>query len=128
MSIQQKMTRRVTACALAFSFAGLMGAATPATSKPNYDGLWSVVIVTQKGSCDRAYRYPIRISHGTVINEGSSPATITGKVASNGKVSVTVTAGNQSATGFGRLSGSAGRGSWQGGECSGVWEAERRGA
>jgi hypothetical protein len=128
MSLQQKMTRRLTACALALSLAGVAGAATPATSKPSYDGLWSVVIVTQKGGCDRAYRYPIRISHGTMINEGSSPATITGTVGNNGKVSVTVTSGSRSASGSGRLSGSAGRGSWQGGECSGVWEAERRGA
>jgi hypothetical protein len=128
MSIQQKTIRTLTAGALALSFAALVGAASPATSAPSYDGLWSVVIVTEKGTCDRAYRYPIRIQHGAVINEGSSPATITGKVASNGAVHVTVTAGSKSASGSGRLSGSAGSGSWRGGDCSGTWEAERRGA
>jgi hypothetical protein len=128
MSIQQKTIRTLAAGALALSFAALAGVASPATSAPNYDGLWSVVIVTEKGTCDRAYRYPIRIQHGAVVNEGSSPATITGKVGSNGSVSVTVTAGSKSATGSGRLSNSAGAGSWQGGQCSGTWEAERRGA
>lgn len=104
------------------------GATTPAGSAPNFDGLWSVVIMTDKGSCDRAYRYPIRIRNGIVINESSSPATINGKVSGNGRVTVTVRAGNKSATGSGRLSGSVGAGSWNGGECSGTWEAERRGA
>jgi hypothetical protein len=106
----------------------ILGAATPAGSAPSFDGLWSVVIITEKGACDRAYRYPIRIHNGSVVAEGSSPATINGKVASNGRVTVTVSAGNKSATGSGRLSGSAGVGSWTGGECSGTWEAERRGA
>jgi len=103
-------------------------AASPVGSAPNYDGVWSVVIMTNKGSCDRAYRYPIRIQNGSVLAEGSSPATITGRVAGNGSVTVTVSAGNKSATGSGRLSGTAGVGSWKGGECSGTWEAERRGA
>jgi len=110
------------------AMAAAFGTVAPAGSVPSYDGVWSVVIMTEKGSCDRAYRYPIRIHNGAVIAEGSSPATITGKVAGNGQVTVTVSAGNKSATGSGRLSGTVGVGSWKGGECSGTWEAERRGA
>jgi hypothetical protein len=128
MSIQQKTVRTIAAGALALSFAAALSAATPATSAPNFDGLWSVVIVTEKGTCDRAYRYPIRIQHGAVVNAGESPATISGKVGSNGSVTVTVSAGSKSATGSGRLSGSIGTGSWRGGDCAGTWEAERRGA
>ena len=124
----QKIIRNFAAGTLALSFATAATAVMPAASAPSYDGLWSVVIITEKGACDRAYRYPIRISNGSVLNEGSSPATISGKVASNGAVTVTVSAGNQSATGSGKLSGTAGAGSWHAGECSGVWEAERRGA
>ena len=127
MAIQTRTINTLTAGALALAFATLVGIASPATSAPSYDGVWSVVIVTEKGTCDRAYRYPIRIQHGAVVNEGSSPATITGKVAGNGAVTVTVTAGSKSASGSGRLSGAAGVGSWRGGDCSGTWEAERRG-
>src|SRR5438093_6264959 len=123
----QKIIRNLAAAGLALSFATGMSAVAPAVSAPNYDGAWSVVIITEKGSCDRAYRYPIRISHGALLNEGSSPATISGKVASNGAVTVTVSAGNKSATGSGRLSGAVGTGSWRGGDCAGSWEAERRG-
>ena len=113
--------------------AGILGVmavlvSTPAGSAPSFDGVWSVVIITDKGACDRAYRYPIRIQNGALVAEGSSPATINGKVASNGQVTVTVSAGSKSATGSGRLAGAAGSGSWKGGECSGTWEAERRGA
>ena len=39
---------------------------------PNYDGLWSVLIVTEKGDCDRGYRYPIRITLGTLSNGGDT--------------------------------------------------------
>ena len=124
----QTMIRNFAIGALALSFVTALGAAVPAASAPSYDGLWSVVIVTEKGTCDRAYRYPIRISNGSVLAEGSSPATITGKVAGNGSVTVTVSAGSKSATGSGRLSGTIGSGSWHGGDCSGTWEAERRGA
>ena len=61
---------------LAVGCVAALGMAGPATSAPSFDGVWSVVIVTEKGTCDRAYRYPIRISKGAVVNEGSSPATI----------------------------------------------------
>jgi hypothetical protein len=120
--------RFFVAGALALSLATILGTGTPATSAPSYDGLWSVVIITSSGSCDRAYRYPIRISKGALLNEGSSPVTINGRVAGNGSVNVVVSHGGKSATGSGRLSGSAGTGSWRGGECAGTWEAERRGA
>ena len=118
--------RNLAVGGLALLFAGIQGTASSATSATSYDGLWSVVIVTEKGACDRAYRYPIRIFNGAMVNEGSSPAAITGKVVGNGAVTVTVSTGNKSATGSGRLSGTIGTGSWTGGDCSGTWEAERR--
>ena len=65
---------------------------------------------------------------GFVVSAGDSPATITGRVGGNGAVTVTVSYGNQRATGSGRLAGNGGGGSWSGGDCSGRWEAERRGA
>ena len=109
------------------SFAGALCAAAPAVATPGYDGLWSVVIITEKGTCDRAYRYPVRISKGALVNAGDSPITISGKVGGNGAVTVTVSYGDKSASGSGRLSGDAGIGMWSGGACAGTWEAERRG-
>ena len=42
-----------------------------AEAGPSYDGLWSVVIVTKTGQCDAAYRYPIRITNGSLVNAGT---------------------------------------------------------
>lgn len=104
-------------------------ASRPAEAVPSYDGLWSVVIVTNQGICDASYRYPVRIAKGNLSNAGNATVNITGKVGKNGAVIVNVSAGDKTATGTGRLSGRTGGGSWSGGNgvCSGVWQAERRG-
>jgi hypothetical protein len=102
-------------------------ATTSSYAVPAYDGLWSVSIVTEKGDCDRGYRYPIRIENGSLANAGSVTAiTINGKVQPTGAITVIVSSGSKSATGSGRLSGDLGEGHWTGGECSGSWTAERR--
>jgi hypothetical protein len=103
-------------------------AATSSFAVPSYDGLWSVSIVTEKGDCDRGYRYPIRISKGVLANAGDTAFSISGKVAPTGAITVTVSAGGKSASGAGRLSGDMGGGNWSGGACSGTWTAERRGS
>jgi hypothetical protein len=118
-------TRGFLTLAALVVFAGLP-APQPAEAVPNYDGLWSVVIVTEQGLCDRAYRAPIRINKGTMTNTGGGAYTITGKVGKNGAVTVMVSQGDKSATGTGRLSGKSGSGSWSGGPCAGSWQAERR--
>lgn len=103
-------------------------AATTSFAAPSFDGVWSVSIITEKGTCDRGYRYPIRISKGVLANAGDVAFTISGKVAPTGAITVIVAHGSSSATGSGRLAGAIGTGSWQGGDCSGTWTAERRGS
>jgi len=112
----------------AASIAASSLASTPTFALPRYDGLWSVSIVTQKGDCDPGYRYPVRITNGTLFNAGDSNFTVSGKVGATGAITVTVSAAGKSATGSGRLAGGAGGGSWTGGACSGTWTAERRGS
>jgi len=97
-----------------------------------YDGLWSVLIITEKGTCDRGYRYAVRIKGGRVghADPSGSSFRISGSVAGGGAARVSVARGDQSASGTGRLSRNAGAGRWKSakGECSGVWQAERRGS
>lgn len=126
MSNTRKNLSKFAAGTLALSLATAFAATVPAGSAPNYDGLWSVVIITNKGTCDRAYRYPIRIAGGNVLNAGDQVVSITGRVTGNGTVTVRVSGGNKTALGQGRLSGASGAGNWTGGECSGVWQAEKR--
>jgi hypothetical protein len=123
---QNRIVSRAALALTAISFAGALVAAAPATATPNYDGLWSVTIMTQKGNCDASYRYPVRISNGAVQNDGPSLINVSGKVGGNGAVTVMVSAGDKSANGTGKLSAKVGGGVWAGGSCAGRWEAERR--
>lgn len=112
----------------ALATAAAVPALSPAEAVPGYDGVWSVVIITKEGICDPSYRYPIRITNGTLGNAGTASVSISGKVGKNGAIIVNVSTGDKTATGTGRLAGSHGTGSWSGGNgaCSGVWQAERR--
>lgn len=123
--LQNRLGRGVVGAIVA---ASATFAATSSFAVPRYDGLWSVSIVTEKGDCDRGYRYPIRISNGVLVNGGDTAFTISGKVGQSGAITVTVSAGGKSATGLGKLAGDTGGGQWRGGECSGTWTAERRGS
>ena len=129
------MTRMIRPATAFAALAILASSALPASpapmgaTKPNFDGTWSVLIVTEQGTCDRAYRYPVRISNGSVGYAGEASFNVTGRVGANGAVTVTVSRGAQSASGSGMLSSSDGSGYWRtaSGECSGTWTAERRG-
>jgi hypothetical protein len=99
-----------------------------------FDGRWSVLIITDSGSCDRAYRYGVEISGGHVFynsGAGGPDVSISGQVDPRGRVSVSVRSGESAAYGSGRLSGATGGGTWQGtsqsSRCSGRWQAEREG-
>jgi hypothetical protein len=118
----------LTALAILAASAVPAFAAPLAAGKASFDGNWSVLIVTQKGSCDRAYRYPVRITNGSVGYAGAASFNVSGKVGDTGAVIVTVSRGNQSATGTGRMSATDGSGTWTAasGDCSGTWTAERR--
>ncbi|MPZ40211.1 MAG: hypothetical protein GEU95_19570 [Rhizobiales bacterium] len=101
-----------------------------ASAQRAFDGNWSVLIVTQSGNCDRAYRYGVSIRSGHVLYDGGA-VNFTGRVAPNGAVRVRVSSGNGFADGAGRLNRNAGQGRWSGrsagSQCSGYWTAERRG-
>ncbi len=114
-------------------FAVLTGPAVAASRTPaasNFDGEWSVVIITEAGTCDRAYRYPVRVVNGTLKYEGEASIEISGRVDPSGKLNATIQRGEQSANGSGRLSPSSGAGTWTGKSattsCAGRWEAEKR--
>ena len=102
-----RFTRPISAIAPAFAALAMLAAtlpvSAPASARTNFDGTWSVLIVTQKGTCDRAYRYPVKIDNGSVGYAGDSSFTVSGKVGENGTVTVKVARGGQSANGQGRL-------------------------
>ena len=93
------------------------------------DGNWSVLIVTEKGTCDRGYRYNVKVANGQVRYQGNAAVNLAGTVAPSGVVKVSIKIGGQGADGTGRLSDNSGTGTWHGigssGTCAGHWEAER---
>ena len=95
-----------------------------------HDGRWSVLVVTERGNCDPAYRYEVAVGAGKVTYAGPENVDFSGTVAASGAVRVTIRLGEQGAQGAGKLSTSTGQGTWRGtgksGTCSGRWEAERR--
>src|SRR5215203_3291721 len=126
MTLSQTIRPATAFAALAILASSIVPAApAPIAAKPNFDGNWSVLIVTEKGTCDRAYRYPVKIENGAVGYAGSASFTVSGKVGDNGAVTVLVARGSTSAKGQGRLSGTDGSGLWTAGsgECSGTWTA-----
>ncbi|MBA1158121.1 hypothetical protein [Microvirga mediterraneensis] len=95
-----------------------------------FDGRWSVEVVTEKGSCDRAYRYAVIVENGRARYGGPEDFNVNGQVGRNGAVSASISRGQDRANVSGGLSGRTGRGTWStsgGRVCSGYWNAEKRG-
>jgi hypothetical protein len=109
---------------------GCVTIAAPAVARTPFDGDWSVMITTRAGACQPSVRYGLQIINGMVVNPAGGPGQVSGRVAPNGAVRVSVQAGGQSASGSGRLTSSGGGGVWRGqgsaGVCQGTWVAERR--
>jgi hypothetical protein len=109
----------------------IAAAPAPAYAQAGLNGTWSVLIITDNGPCDRAYRYPLKVSNGRVTYAGQADFNVSGRVAPNGAVEVTVSRHDQRATGKGRLAAGSGSGTWRGAgssrACSGTWTAEKRG-
>lgn len=107
--------------------AGLIASASVAHARSAYDGSWDLVFVTQKGTCDPAYNFTVNISDGVVSHPNL--VRLKGYVAKSGSVRASVTVQDKFASGTGRLSGTSGRGTWNGragtGRCSGYWTAQR---
>ena len=115
------------AAALSLASAGVPSATAQVARPSAFDGNWSVVIYTLRGDCTQSVRAALRIAGGRVYALDQSFQAY-GAVGPSGAIRVTVAAGNQSASGTGRLSQTTGRGLWRTatGECSGQWAAERR--
>jgi hypothetical protein len=109
----------------AMTLAAAIGSAQAASG---YDGSWSVIITTARGACNSGAGFVLQIRDGAVYGGGGG-FNVGGRVSPSGTVQVSVSSGQQRASGSGRLRGSAGNGSWRGvgsqGVCSGSWSASR---
>jgi hypothetical protein len=116
--------------AAALSLALVLGAVS-AQAQQSFDGRWSVEVVTERGDCDRAYRYLVAVENGRVRYAGETGGfSISGRVAPNGTVQGSITSSQGRADVRGRLAGSSGSGNWTisgSRSCAGRWNADKRG-
>jgi hypothetical protein len=100
-------------------------ATSSVTQAAPYDGVWSVLIVTERGSCD-VYRWDVVLTGGRAQ---TTMAQTIGGVDGRGRVQVTFVRGSERLSATGRLSGYFGSGRWlsPSRDCGGRWHAERRG-
>ena len=123
----QSFARHVQFATAAAAFAALTVLAQgQARAAMPFDGNWTVSIVTQSGSCDRSYTFPVSIIDGRF--DGANGALL-GTVNAKGGVNVMLGGGDRRGTASGRLTGNAGAGRWSGNatgaSCSGRWTATR---
>jgi hypothetical protein len=95
-----------------------------------FDGRWSVEVITEQGDCDRAYRYSIVIENGQARYGGQEAFNVSGEVKPSGAVAGSISRGPDRADVNGRLAADGmGTGTWvtSGSRaCAGRWNAERR--
>lgn len=96
----------------------------------DFDGTWSVQLVTESGLCDAQYSYTLAVRDGQVrpiTNASSGGTTVTGRVEANGGVGLNVATAAANGTALGRLQTRSGSGTWRvsGGLCTGRWMAKR---
>ncbi len=111
--------------------AALLASAPAAHAQRAFNGNWSVEVVTERGNCDRAYRFAVIIENGHVRYGGREGINISGTVNARGTIRSSIAADGLRAEVQGRLRAQDGTGTWSiagNRTCSGVWNAERRAA
>ncbi len=114
---------------LTLSCAVLVLTAGAASAQQQFNGNWSVEVITEKGRCDRAYRFPVVIQNGEVRYGGPESVNASGRVTSRGMIRGTLGRGSAQATVVGNLMERSGSGTWTGSgslNCTGQWRAEKR--
>ena len=91
----------------------------------NFDGTWSVSLVSSGGMCGSGSSSVLTVRNGSV--RGGSGVSVSGQVGPSGSVSLALNKSGISGSASGRLSGTSGSGSWSVASlgCSGHWTARR---
>jgi hypothetical protein len=114
--------------AATFAAAALTQATLARAATTEFDGSWSVVVLTTSGPCDPSYRFSGQIIRGA-ISYAYNSLEVTGHVEANGTTFVKVIYGDAHAEAHGRLSATHGSGTWSGngpdGRCAGTWRSTR---
>ena len=108
---------------------GLWGERALAQSR--HDGSWAIEIVTERGACERLYRYYV-VVEGQAVRvrsmTGETSEATSGLVRPDGRIDATVGQPDDPVRVTGRLKGTAGKGVWSAParQCTGRWSAHKR--
>jgi hypothetical protein len=100
-----------------------------AWAQQQFSGTWQVEAITERGNCDKVYRYPVVVENGTVRSTGQQSVSVSGRVQPDGRLQSSIQRTMARADARGRLSDRSGSGTWTTSgslSCSGRWRAEKR--
>lgn len=119
--------RAITSVSVVVAALGFALPRSAVASQP-FDGNWSVEVITDKGSCERVYRWDVVIANGRIATAADMPTGATGVISPAGLVSASFVRGNDHMVASGSASGKWANGEWVASSlsCSGRWRAERR--
>jgi DUF4097 and DUF4098 domain-containing protein YvlB len=95
-------------------------------AQQQFSGNWSVGATSERGTCNKAYRYPVVIENGTVRSGGPSNINVSGRVHPDGSIQSSVERALARTNVTGRLADRSGAGTWTTSgsvNCSGRWRA-----
>lgn len=124
------MSKLATILALSAGLCAPALTSTRAADGGNFNGTWSVELVTESGLCDSRYSYAVSVQEGQVrLASAAGSARMSGRVGPDGTVGLSVSNGTASGAVSGRLQARSGGGTWKvSAVCSGRWTARRHGA
>jgi hypothetical protein len=119
---------RLISASLIFSTALFLTSET-VVAQQQFSGNWTVEAITEKGTCDKAYRYPVVIENGAVRSSGPPNVNVSGRVEPDGRIQSIIQRALARANVTGRLADRSGAGTWTTSgsvTCSGRWRAVRQ--
>jgi hypothetical protein len=115
-------TERIKLLIRAATASCLLGLTSIAEARSLYDGSWDLRFVTQRGTCDPTYDFQVNVNNGLITHPNL--VRFRGYVSPSGAVRASVTVQDKYASGSGKLSDDAARGTWRGysgtARCSGT--------
>jgi hypothetical protein len=105
--------------------------AGPVLAQAPHDGSWAIEIVTERGACDRLYRYYVEVDGQAVRLRsmmGETSQASMGLVRPDGRVNATLGQADDPVNVTGRLAAASGTGVWSAParQCTGRWSAQKR--
>lgn len=111
---------------LASSVALTLVAGAALASPQNYNGTWSVRLMTEAGKCDPFYSTTVTIRDGQ-IQSNANGTSVSGGVGTDGRVALGIQRSIATGDASGRLAARSGTGTWRVAMlgCTGRWTAQK---